>query len=291
MNERAARDWRAVRADVVARLRDGGIESPDVEARWITETASGCDANEWLVVERDPPSLRAAAHVDAMVGRRLTGEPLQYVLGSWSFRAIDLMVDARVLIPRPETEWVVELALREAVRIGARTLADLGTGSGAIALALAAELPGATVWATDASADALAVATANVAGNGAARVRCAQGDWFDALPAALAGVLDLVVANPPYVRDDELATLAPEVRDHEPRGALVSGPTGLEAIALIVGDAPRWLAPHGVLVCELAPAQANDAVALARDAGFADSVVHDDLTGRPRVLVARATAS
>jgi release factor glutamine methyltransferase len=219
-----------------------------------------------------------------------------------------------VLIPRPETEWVVELALREAERLGLRrtqarrdplvlsqisstrarnlghrdaVVVDLGTGSGAIALALEAELPDATVWATDASEDALAVATANVAGIAATRVRCALGHWFDALPDALAGTIDLVVANPPYVRDDELATLSPEVRDHEPRRALVSGPTGLEAIEELLDAAPRWLAPHSVFVCEIAPLQADAAQARARAAGFTGVEVHDDLTGRPRVLVAR----
>ena len=165
------------------------------------------------------------------------------MLGSWAFRGLDLMVDPRVLIPRPETEWVVEIALREAQRLGLhrsevrhtptpwshktveidslvgprRVVVDLGTGSGAIALALEAELPDVTVWATDLSDDALAVATANIAGTGATRVRVARGHWFGALPDELAGTLDLVVANPPYVRDDELPALPAEVRDHEPR--------------------------------------------------------------------------
>jgi release factor glutamine methyltransferase len=164
---------------------------------------------------------------------------------------------------------------------------DLGTGSGAIALALEAELPDATVWATDAREDALAVATANVAGAAATRVRCAHGHWFDALPTALAGTIDLVVANPPYVRADELATLSPEVRDHEPRRALVSGPTGLEAIEELLDAAPSWLAPRSVFVCEIAPHQAGAVQASAHAAGFAGVEVHDDLTGRPRVLVAR----
>lgn len=308
--------WRATRAEVAGRLREAGIASPDVEARWITETASGTGASDWFDVQLDRPTDRAAAHVEAMTARRARGEPLQYVLGSWSFRGLDLMVDPRVLIPRPETEWVVELALREAEHLGLRrattrstpapwsqkqstsppfvgpregerVVVDLGTGSGAIALALEAELPDATVWATDASEDALAVATANVAGTGATRVRCAHGHWFNALPDALAGTIDLVVANPPYVSDGELPELEPEVRDHEPRCALVSGPTGLEAIEELLDAAPCWLASPGVFLCEIAPHQAAAVQARARLAGFADVEVHDDLVGRPRALVAR----
>jgi release factor glutamine methyltransferase len=280
--------WRALRAEVSERLREAGIDSPVVEARWITETASGAGASEWAEIEKTRPTDRALLHAQSMTSRRAQGEPLQYALGSWSFRGLDLMVDARVLIPRPETEWVVEIALREAERIGSvRVAVDLGTGSGAIALALAAELPGAVVWATDVSGDALAVATANIAGQGATRVRVAEGDWFAALPDELVGTIDVVVTNPPYVSDGELATLSPEVRDHEPRRALVSGPSGLEAIAHLVDEAPRWLAPSGVFVCELAPAQAVQAIALARRAGLVDVVVHDDLAGRPRVLVGR----
>src|SRR5688572_32021725 len=172
-----------------------------------------------------------------MVGRRGAGEPIQYVLGEWSFRGIDLLIDRRVLIPRPETEITAEVAIEEAQRLGARrgkpdpwagaatayTVADLGTGSGALALALAAELPDAAVWATDNSDDALAVARANLAGSGtiAARVRLAPGSWFDALPGDLRGQLRLLVANPPYVAEHELAGLPPEVRDYEPVTALV----------------------------------------------------------------------
>ena len=166
---------------------------------------------------------------------------------------------------------------------------DLGTGSGAIALALATELSDAQVWATDESADALAVARANVAGNGAAgaRVRLVHGDWFDALPAALRGRVRVIVSNPPYLRDDEVGDLPPEVAEHEPRAALVSGSTGLEAIEHIVGEARSWLEPGGALVLEIDSRRAEPAMALATAAGLVDVRVAQDLTGRPRVLVAR----
>jgi release factor glutamine methyltransferase len=271
------------------------------EARWLLEEVSGLDGAELLAEADRPAPGRAVRRVDELVARRRAGEPLQYVLGSWSFRGVDLMVDSRVLIPRPETEMTVEVAIEEVGRAGKQrgradpwgggvttyAVADLGTGSGALALALAAELPDAEVWATDASADALEVARANVAGIGTpgVRVRLAEGSWYEALPERLRGALALVVSNPPYVARDEM--LPPEVADHEPVEALVSGPTGLEAIEIVVGKAPGWLEPDGVLVCELAPHQAEAALGFARGAGFAEVSVRSDLAGRDRVLVAR----
>jgi len=269
----------------------------------MVEEVSGARGAELVGIEREAATAIGAQRVAAMVSRRLGGEPLQYVLGAWSFRGIDLLVDRRVLIPRPETELTAQLAIDEAIRLGARrgrrapvagiepgfVVADLGTGSGAIALALAAELPGAAVWATDVSADALAVARANFAGAGsiAARVRVAEGDWFAALPGELRGRLRVVVSNPPYVTESEVGALASEVAVFEPRGALVSGATGLESIERIVDDAPAWLEPRGTLVIELDPRRADAATQLARDAGFLDVRVERDLADRPRVLVAR----
>jgi release factor glutamine methyltransferase len=212
------------------------------------------------------------------------------------------MLDRRVLIPRPETEIVVEVALEEAERIGLRrsrsrgaldaapeaVLADLGTGSGAIALALEAELPDVQVWATDASDDALTVARANVAGCGATRVRLATAaSWFDALPASLRGTLQLIVANPPYVAESEFASLPDDVRSYEPRAALVAGPRGTEAIEALLDAAAGWLAPAGTVVLELAPHQAGDMERYALELGYREVFVREDLTRRPRVLVAR----
>jgi len=222
-----------------------------------------------------------------MVERRAEGEPLQYVLGRWGFRTLDVHVDRRVLIPRPETEVVVEHALRLADELSARTAVDLGTGSGVIAMALACERVGLSVWATDASADALAVTSANLAGIGraAARVRAVRGDWFDALPDELRGTVDIVVSNPPYVAEDE--PLPSDVADWEPRDALIAGPTGLESIQRIVAAAPAWLADRAGLVLEIGETQGDAARALTRDAGFRSVEVHPDLAGRPRVLVAK----
>jgi len=270
------------------------------------EEASGLDAAAQAADADAVATQRAIDTMRGLVTRRVAGEPLQYVLGSWSFWGLDLLVDRRVLIPRPETEVVAQVAIEEVRRLGERVgrvdpwagalthyaVADLGTGSGALALALAASLPDAEVWATDASDAALDVARANAAGSGttAARVRIEAGSWFEALPEELRGRLLLVVSNPPYVSEPEFATLPAEVADWEPRGALVSGPTGLEAIEAILAEAPRWLAPAGAVVLELAPHQAIDATARARAAGFASVTVLTDLAGKDRVLVARCVA-
>jgi release factor glutamine methyltransferase len=298
--------WAELRVHAEMRLRDARAPRPDVEARWMVERVSGYDGAELVTNEQETATAPAAQHLDDMLERRAAGEPLQYVLGRWDFLDLDLLVDRRVLVPRPETEVVARVAIEEAVRLGHRrgghdgwlaaqtlyAVADLGTGSGAIALALATELPDAEVWATDASENALAVARANVAGVGSAatRVRLRSGSWFAALPTELRGRFTLIVSNPPYVAEHEMAGLPRDVADWEPRVALVSGPTGLEAIEEIVAAAPEWLDPAGAaLVVELAPHQAEAALELARKAGFADAHVARDLAGGDRVLVARVS--
>jgi release factor glutamine methyltransferase len=282
-------------------LYRAGIEAleREQEVRWILEQASGLP---WHVALEEPMSELAGTHFSEMVLRRSMGEPLQYVLGSWSFRGIDLMVDRRVLIPRPETEQVVEVALEQLDRISldrldkARPLvvADLGTGSGAIALSIAAERPAVSIWATDASAPALEVALANLsgmAGFAAARVRLAQGSWWSALPEVLRGALDMVVSNPPYVSSSEMGDLEAQVRDWEPTVALEAGPDGLDAIEVILGGASDWLRPGGAVVLEIAPGQAQSAPRIARARGFDKVSVLGDLAGRARTMVAKGVAA
>lgn len=259
----------------------------------MVEEAAG---SPWPSALDDAVTARAGARFDSCLARRVGGEPLQYVLGHWPFRSLDVLVDRRVLIPRPETEITVEVALRELDGIRAAsgpvsTVVDLGTGSGVIALSLAKERPDVRVWATDASADALDVARANLAGMGgsaATRILLVEGRWWAALPDGFAATIDLVVSNPPYVSSAEMDQLDPVVADWEPVGALCAGATGLEDVAEIVGDAPRWLRPGGALVVEVAPHQGQRVVGLARAAGLVDAEVRPDLAGRPRVLVARA---
>jgi release factor glutamine methyltransferase len=288
-------------ADLTAEVADrvGSVR----EAAWIVGQLAGAP---------DAPADRAAVWDEALAlaDRRAAGEPLQYVLGTWQFRTLELAVDRRVLIPRPETEQVVEVALGELARIGAGraeaadplVCVDLGTGSGAIALSLAVEGPGRAagpleVWATDRSTDALDVARANLGALSAvdptagAQVTLSGGSWFDALPDRLARRVDLVVANPPYVAEDEYAGLDPGVRDWEPASALVaprgsSGVAGLADVEAVVAGAARWLGPAGALVVELAPAQAYAAIDVARRAGFSRVGTVRDLAGRLRMLVA-----
>jgi release factor glutamine methyltransferase len=279
--------WRSLQAEAVERLRSAGNPAAAAEVRWIMERASGEQGAAMLLTLDDPVTERAMGFFVDMLDRRAGGEPLQYVLGSWGFRTLDLYVDRRVLIPRPETEVVVAYAIDELDRLGGSIVVDLGTGSGAIALSIAVERPPVQVWATDASSDALEVAVANLAGIGrkATRVRVAEGSWFAALPDGLRGEVDVIVSNPPYVGASE--PLPREVQDWEPARALVPGPSGLEAIEVIVAGAPAWLRRPGSLVVEIGETQGDAAVALAKDAGFADLEIRPDLVGVPRALVAR----
>jgi release factor glutamine methyltransferase len=258
----------------------------------MVEEVSGLEGGELHTEGSGRATRLAVSRLDTLVERRLAGEPVQYVLGRWGFRTLDLFVDRRVLIPRPETEVVVDHVLAAVDRVGSAPgstpvrVVDLGTGSGAIALAVGAERDGVEVWGTDVSPDALAVARANLAGLGrpGRHVRLVEGSWFDALPVDLRGTLHVVVSNPPYVADDE--PLPPEVERWEPAGALRAGPTGLEAIERILDDAVGWLAPGGTVVVEMAPHQAERVAAAARRWGY-EAEVAADLAGLPRVAVAR----
>ncbi len=226
----------------------------------------------------------------AWVERRVNGEPIQYITGRAAFRDLDLAVTRDTLVPRPETEGLVECvleALRESRgRWPAPRVLDLGTGSGAIALSIAHEWPPARVLATDASAAALEVARANAARLGLAdRVAFAAGAWFDAVGAD--DRFEVVVSNPPYVAAHEWATLPVDVRDHEPRGALVSGESGLDDLREIAEEAPRHLVAGGLLALELAEQRADPVAAWFEGAhDWSDAQVLDDLAGRPRYLVA-----
>jgi release factor glutamine methyltransferase len=281
--------WRDALAGVVVQLADAGVDNAAQEARWIVEQATGWTATELATRLDEPAADPASERARDMAARRSVGEPLQYVLGRWQFRSLDLGVDRRVLVPRPETEVLAGMALDECRRLDARVAVDLGTGSGAIALALAVERPGLAVWATDASADALAVARTNLAAvsAGADRVQLVEGRWFDALSPELAGRIDVMVSNPPYVSDAEMAELPAEVRDWEPHAALRAGATGLEDVEHIVTHAPEWLARPGALLVEIAPHQADAARTLARHAGWPVATVWPDLAGRDRILLLR----
>jgi release factor glutamine methyltransferase len=270
------------------------------EAHWIGEEAFlGAGVRTAIV------SVAVRSRFAELVARRRAGAPLQYVLGRWSFRTLDLVLDERVLIPRPETEVLVEVALGELSWVassGSALVVDLGTGSGAIGLAIAAESielrPALDVRCCDASPGALDVAAANqaaLAGRSpaaAAAVRLHRGDWWQALPQSLVGGVQLAVANPPYVSKEEWPDLDPVIRLYEPIEALVAatgtdGTPGLADVCSIIERAPTWLARPGALVVEIAPHQARAAASYATEAG-ADAVrVERDLAGRDRIIVAR----
>lgn len=277
--------WRALLAETVSLLDD------PQHARWICETATSTSPDEFRELLDEPAGERAVAHLDAMVARARTGEPIQYVLGAWAFRHLDLAVDARALIPRPETELVAEVAIGLASAFGpTRSVLDLGTGSGAIGLALADELPvdGTAIWLTDVSEDALAVARANLAGIGraAANVRITHGSWFDALPEGER--FDVIVSNPPYVAAGS-AEAERIVTDWEPHDALFAGEDGLDDLRRIIAEAPDRLRPGGWLVVEHGHDQGAAVADLFRAAGFTDVETRTDLAGLDRIGLGRRT--
>jgi release factor glutamine methyltransferase len=222
-----------------------------------------------------------AADFRSLALRRRKGEPLQYLEGTTQFGPLELLSDRRALVPRPETEQLWELAVAEVRAHPPRLVVDLCTGSGNLALALKHEFSSAEVYGTDTSQDALDLAAANAARTGLA-VEWLHGDLFTALPGGLRGRLDLLVANPPYLSGDEVSDLPIDVREHEPRDALVAGPGGDEVLAGIAAEAADWLRVGGVVACEISEFRADRAEELF--GGFRPSVL-PDLTGRPRFVV------
>lgn len=267
------------------------------EARWLIEDAVGRDASGAALSDEQVACLRRLAE------RRVSGEPLQYVLGHWPFRELDLLVDPRALIPRPETEWVTDVALVELDRVlaggGAPQVVDLGTGTGAIALSIATERSehGVRVIATERDPAVLELARTNrdrvaLRLDSARRVELRVGPWWDALDPGERGRISLVVSNPPYVAAVEWELLDPVVRDHEPYTALVAAAgsdatPGFADIEAILAGAGGWLTRPGAAVIEIAPTQAAAALAAAGQFGCTESLVLADPAGRPRALVAR----
>lgn len=235
-----------------------------------------------------------SSHFAAWLARRAQGEPVQYITGRAAFRSLDLHVDRRVLIPRPETEELVEQVL--GVLAAQRTawqpprVLDLGTGSGCIAFAIAAEWPDAIVTATDASTEALEVARSNAEALGlGSRVTFAHGHWFDALGGDER--FEVVVSNPPYIAPEEHDALPTDVRDWEPHPALFAEEGGMADLRVLVEEAPRHLVAGGLLALELAEARAAEVAAWFEGAhDWASAELRDDLAGRPRVLLARRAA-
>ncbi len=270
-------------------LQEKGVERGRLDAEHLLAHALSTERLQ-LYLEFDRPlDTDELARFRPLLKRRAAREPLQYILGRVGFRELDLGVDRRALIPRQETEVLVEEVLRwvEAQGRDGLTVVDLGTGSGAIALSLAREGAFSQVVATDVSSDALELARANAAELDAQPVvEFLQGSWFEALPAGRR--FDVLVSNPPYVAKSDASTLEPEVGEWEPVGALFGGDDGLDLIREIVRGAPARLASGGLLALEVGLGQSDAVVALMKDTGeFEDASVRRDLTGRDRVVLAR----
>lgn len=262
----------------IAALVAAGVETPRLDAELLLAAATGDDR---AALAADPAAgvdPRAARAFGAMVRRRVAREPVAYILGRRGFRRLELEVDPRALIPRPETELLVELALE----LAPRRMLEIGTGSGAVALAVADELPGVEVVATDTSLDALALAELNRARLGLERrVTLALGE----LPPPGGAPFDLLLANLPYVADAEWAGLEPEITRYEPRAALVCGPTGLEAIEALLAAVALGEPAVGALALEVGAGQAAAVAELTRRAGFERTRTLRDLAGHERVVV------
>lgn len=265
--------------EVARELHEAGVPSPRVDSEHLVAhvlglTRSGLYSSDRVLSERE------ATRLQELVARRRAREPLAYVLGEWGFRRLMLNVDARALVPRPETEVVVERCLVHLAGLAEPRILDVGTGSGAIALALADEVPGARVVAVDLSEDALALAGENLARVDVdGRVELRRGD----LLAGVAGPFDLVVSNPPYVPVAEYDSLQPEIRLYEPYGAIV----GDRVWEQIAREARRTLVPGGRLVLECGDGQAADVSAGLEALGYETVLATQDLAGRDRVVEAR----
>ncbi len=294
-----ATDVRAALKEGMAQLRAANVTSCTLAAELLLMHALGRDRT-WLYTHPEEElDASLAREYFALIARRAAGEPTQYLTGKQEFWGLEFEVNPDVLIPRPETEHVIEVALERlgarGIKINMRTgepspplrIADVGTGSGCLAVALAHELPHAEIFATDISAAALNVARRNAARHGvSSRVNFFEGDLLKPMSASL-GSFDLIVSNPPYVAQDHAATLAREVREYEPHTALFGGPSGIEMYERLVQEAGELLRSGGVLVLELGynSAQPVRAVLVARR-HWVNVNVTKDLAGIPRVLAA-----
>jgi len=261
-----------------------GIETARLDAELLLAHALGWQRIELYARYDRVPEASVLATFRQMVRSRGSRVPARYLTGHAEFYSLPLTVSAAVLIPRPETEFLVERALAVLPEDAESLVADLGTGSGAIALAVAANRPKARVAATDVSEDALAVAAANAERHGLAdRVSFSQGCWFDAIEAGAR--FDAILSNPPYVAAPDLEQAMPEVRDHEPRLALDGGDDGLDAYRVLVAEAAAWLRPNAWLILEVGQGQSDAVLALASESGhYAATCVEPDYQGIPRVV-------
>ena len=270
-------------------LKDAGIVNAVQESDWLLASALSMPSHVLILEGERPVSELQAERAWSLLRRRAAREPIQYLLGTQEFRGLEMAVTPDVLIPRPETELLVEETLRAVMGINEPTVADVGTGSGCIAVALARERRDATVYALDISAAALAVARSNAIRHGMReRIRFIRADLLEAFCDAAAGVFDVIVSNPPYVPLQDVEGLQPEVARYEPRAALAAGQDGLAFYRRLLREAPPLLKPGGRLIMELGCGQAEAVTHLTRQSGAFDLVeCRQDAAGIERVLIAR----
>ena len=265
-----------------ARLQAAGVDGPVIDARLLVEAAAGASRTDIIADPHRTLSEEQQATLEDFIARRERREPVSHILGRKGFWKIMLQVNANVLTPRPDTETVVELVLRDLPEGKPFSILDLGVGSGAILLAILAERPAGKGLGIDVSDEALAVARENAANLGlAGKVALLRGDWTRGLGDAS---FDVVVSNPPYIRSAEIEALAPEVRDHEPRLALDGGADGLDAYRELAPEILRVLKPGGRFAVEIGFDQAAEVEALFEAAGAQGLATHKDLANRDRVV-------
>lgn len=269
-------------------FRRAGIDTAELDARLIAEAAFGLDRLELVNRERDPVPPAQLKTFEAYARRRLEGEPVVRILGEKEFWGLSFKLNAATLVPRPETELLVERALEIVGRLDAPRILDLGTGTGCIPIAILTEYSDITAVAVDVSAEALEMARFNANRHGVGgRFTTLQGSWFD--PLEPGDRFDLVTSNPPYIETAEIATLMVEVREHDPHLALDGGADGLAAYRAIAAEAPLFLKPEGVLLLEIGSSQAAQVSDILVGAGFVSVEIAADLAGHDRVIVARLT--
>jgi release factor glutamine methyltransferase len=276
------------------RLAHAGIETAHLDAEVLLGHASALTREQLSVSLSRPLSDAHVRHYFELLRRRIDREPIAYILGRQEFWSLDFHVTPDVLIPRPETERLVEIALelaREFFKAQPLRILDIGTGSGAIAVSLAKELPASMIWATDVSGAALKIAGGNTRRSGVAdRIHFLHGDLFAPVDEA-AGRFDLIVSNPPYIRSAEIDTLQPEVSRWEPRGALDGGVDGLDFYRRIASQAFPYLAPHGAVALEIGADMGKEVANIfAEVANYANVTVYRDYADRDRVIVAQNKA-
>jgi release factor glutamine methyltransferase len=270
------------RRALAEKFRAAGIESSELDARILIGHVLGLGHTALAAADKQELSAAAVSNINALAAQRLAREPVARIVGQKEFWGLTFKVTPAVLVPRPETETVVELALSLVDRAVPSRIADLGVGSGAILLALLSDLPHARGVGVDNSEDALEVARANARRLGMSP----RADFVLADFATLEGTFDLVVSNPPYIASGDIAKLEPEVRDHDPHNALDGSPDGLAAYRAIARNAARLLAPGGHLVVEIGAGQEQAVSALFAHNGLAIRAVRHDLSGIPRTLAA-----